>query len=58
MLAGLKDAAGATTCAHEPTFNQVAGITDPFTHTTTWMHDSTNGPVTITVPVKPSRHRF
>src|SRR5207245_5448786 len=49
-LAGTGDAV-TTTVTYEPTFNQVASISDPLSHTTSFSYDVAGNLTTITDPL-------
>src|SRR5438093_2081813 len=51
-LSGTSDAI-TTTFTYEPTFNQVATVTDPLNHTTTFGHDAFGNVTSITNPLGP-----
>ncbi len=50
-LAGTGNAV-TTTFTYEPTFNRVASITDPLSHTTTFAYDGLGNLSTITDPAR------
>src|SRR5439155_404765 len=51
-LSGTSDAI-TTTFTYEPTFNQLATVTDPLSHTTTFGHDAFGNVTSITNPLGP-----